>query len=137
MPRKALPDIWLALPVLVLVVLGVVMIYSASAFVAVRAHKPQYHFLVRQLAWTLIGGGALAAAYRVDYRRYRAWALPAAAVVLVLLVAVLVPPFGHLKAGVRRWIGLGPIDFQPSEFAKIGLMIFLAAVLSIKREPFL
>ncbi len=137
MPRKALPDIWLTLPVLVLVVLGIVMIYSASAFVAVREHKPQYYFLVRQLAWAVVGGGALAVVYRVDYRAYRRWALPAAGLVLLLLVAVLVPPFGHFKAGVRRWIGLGPLDFQPSEFAKLGLMVFLAAVLSIKRDVFL
>lgn len=137
MPRKSLPDLWLALPVIVLVVLGIVMIYSASAFVAVREHKPQYYFLVRQLVWTVIGGAALAVAYRVDYRAYRRWALPAAGLVLLLLAAVLVPPFGHLKNGVRRWIGLGPVDFQPSEIAKLGLMIFLAAVLAAKREPFL
>jgi len=137
MPRKAHADIWLVLPVTLLVVLGIVMIYSASAFVAVRGHKPQYYYLVRQLAWTVIGAGALALSYRVDYRRYRRWALPAAVAVLLLLVAVLIPPIGHFKGGVRRWIGLGPVDFQPSELAKIGLMIFLAAVLSTKREPFL
>ena len=137
MPRKSLPDLWLALPVIVLVVLGIVMIYSASAFVAVREHRPQYYFLVRQLIWTLIGAVALAGAYRVDYRAYRRWALPAAGLVLLLLLAVLVPPFGHVKSGVRRWIGLGPLDFQPSEFAKLGLMIFLAAALTAKREQFL
>jgi len=137
MPRKARADIWLALPVTLLVVLGIVMIYSASAFVAVREHKPQYYFLVRQLAWTVIGAGVLALAYRVDYRAYRRWALPAAAAVLLLLIAVLIPPFGHFKGGVRRWIGLGPVDFQPSELAKLGLMVFLSAVLAAKRERFL
>jgi len=137
MPRKSLPDLWLVLPVIVLVVLGIVMIYSASAFVAERAHKPQYHFLVRQLIWAVIGTAALVAAYRVDYRIYRRWALPAAGTVLFLLLAVLIPPFGQVKGGVRRWIGLGPVDFQPSELAKLGLMIFLAAVLAGKRERFL
>ncbi|HEY5998823.1 MAG TPA: putative lipid II flippase FtsW [bacterium] len=137
MPRKSLPDVWLALPVIVLVVLGIVMIYSASAFVAVREHKPQYHFLVRQLVWAAVGGAALAVVYRVDYRAYRRWALPAAGAVLLLLVAVLVPPFGHLKGGVRRWMGFGPLDFQPSELAKLGLMVFLSAVLAAKRERFL
>jgi cell division protein FtsW len=136
MPRKSLPDLWLVLPVIVLVVLGIVMIYSASAFVAVREHRPQYYFLLRQLVWTVIGGAALAVAYRIDYRAYRRWALPAAGAVLLLLVVVLVPPFGHVKSGVRRWIGLGPVDFQPSELAKLGLMIYLAAVLAAKREKF-
>jgi len=137
MPRKAHADIWLALPVTLLVVLGIVMIYSASAFIAVREHKPQYYFLVRQLVWTVIGAGALAVVYRIDYRVYRRWALPAAVASLVLLIAVLVPPFGHFKSGVRRWIGLGPVDFQPSELAKLGLVVFLAAVLAAKREAFL
>lgn len=137
MPRKAHADIWLVLPVLLLVVLGIVMIYSASAFIAVSKHQPQYYYLVRQLAWTVIGAGALAFAYRVDYRLYKRWALPAAGLAFLLLVAVLIPPIGHFKGGVRRWIGLGPLDFQPSELAKIGLTIFLAAVLSTKREQFL
>ncbi len=137
MPRKANADIWLVLPVTLLVVLGIVMIYSASAFVAVRGHKPQYYFLVRQLVWAAIGAGALVLAYRIDYRTYRRWALPAAIATLVLLVAVLIPPIGHFKGGVRRWIGLGPVDFQPSELAKIGLMIFLSSVLAAKRGPFL
>jgi cell division protein FtsW len=136
-PRKAHADIWLVLPVTLLVVLGIVMIYSASAFIAVSKHQPQYYYLVRQLAWTVIGAGALALAYRTDYRQYRRWALPAAGVAVALLVAVLIPPIGHFKGGVRRWIGVGPVDFQPSELAKIGLMVFLAAVLSAKRDPFL
>lgn len=137
MPRQARIDIWLVLPVTLLVVLGIVMIYSASAFVAVKRNQPQYYFLVRQMVWAAIGAGALAFICKVDYRSYRRWAWLAATGVVVLLVGVLVPFIGHFKGGVRRWIGLGPIDFQPSELAKIGLVIFLAAVLSAKREPFI
>ena len=130
MPRRARIDIWLVLPVTLLVVLGIVMIYSASAFVAVKKNQPQYYYLVRQLVFALIGGGALVLVNRVNYRIYRRWARLSAAGVIVLLVGVLVPFIGHFKGGVRRWIGLGPIDFQLSELAKIGLMIFLAAVLA-------
>jgi cell division protein FtsW len=137
MPRQARTDIWLVLPVTLLVILGIVMIYSASAFVAVKKNQPQYYFLVRQLVWAAIGTGALALVCRIDYRSYRRWARLAAGTVVVLLVGVLIPFIGHYKGGVRRWIGLGPVDFQPSELAKIGLMIFLAAVLSAKRGPFL
>jgi cell division protein FtsW len=134
MPRKARPDVWLALAVAVLVALGIVMIYSASAFVAEREHQAPYHYLVRQLVWAALGTLALLGAYRVDYRRWRRLALPAGLVVLALLVAVLVPPFAHLKGGVRRWLSLGPLAFQPSEFAKLGLLVFLSAALANKRE---
>ena len=134
MPSKARPDIWLAIPVTILVVVGIVMIYSASAFVAVRDHEPPHYFLVRQLIWAALGAGALAVASGVDYRHYRRFALPAGIAVLLLLVAALVPPFSHVKGGVHRWIGLGPVDFQPSEFAKLGLMVFLAAALVKKRD---
>jgi cell division protein FtsW len=85
----------------------------------------------------VIGAGALAVAYRIDYRAYRRWALPGAVGSLVLLIAVLIPTIGHFKSGVRRWIRLGPVDFQPSELAKLGLVVFLAAVLSAKRGAFL
>ena len=74
MPRPARTDIWLMLPVTLLVILGIVMIYSASAFVAVKKNQPQYYFLVRQLVWAVIGGVALALVTRVDYRSYRRWA---------------------------------------------------------------
>lgn len=137
MPRKARPDIWLVLPVAVLVVLGVVMIYSASAFVAVRSHKSEYHFLVRQLAWAAAGTGALLLALRIDYRRYRPLAWPAAIAVLALLAAALLPPFARAKAGVNRWLGIGPLTFQPSEMAKLGLTLFLAAVLARRRAELL
>jgi cell division protein FtsW len=133
-PRKARPDIWIVLPVTLLVIMGIVMIYSASAFVAEREHHPQYYFLVRQLAWATVGIAVLVGAYRVDYRQYRRFAAPAGIAVLLLLLAVFVPPFRHVKAGVHRWLRLGPVDFQPSEFAKLGLMVFLSAALARKRE---
>jgi len=136
MPRPARTDIWLVLPVTLLVILKIVMIYSASAFVAVKKNQPQYFFLVRQLVWAAIGIGALALVYRIDYRTYQRWARLSAVGVAALLVGVLLPFIGHAKAGVHRWIGIGPVDFQPSELAKLGLMIFLAAVLSAKRESF-
>jgi len=133
MPRKARPDVWLALAVTVLVVLGAVMIFSASAFVAVREHQAPHHYLVRQLVWAAVGTAVLVAVYHVDYRRWRGLALPAALVVLALLVAVLVPPFAQVRGGVRRWLSLGPLAFQPTELAKLGLVVFLSASLVNKR----
>lgn len=134
MPRKANPDFLLLVLVTVLVVLGVVMIYSASAIVALKDYKTPYYYLYRQLIWVAVGSVVLWTAVRIDYHHYRHFAALVAGGAVLLLVAVLVPPFGSVKAGVRRWIDLGPLAFQPSELAKPALVIFLSHVLVKKRD---
>jgi cell division protein FtsW len=134
MPKKAHPDFLLLVIVTILVGIGVVMIYSASAIVALRDYKTPYFFLQRQMVWAVVGAFALWAGFRFNYRHYRHLAVIIALCAAVLLVAVLVPPFGTVKAGVRRWIEIGPLRFQPSELAKPALIIFLAHVLVKKKE---
>ena len=114
MPRKLMPDMWLFGVAVVLLSLGVVMVYSASAIVASdRFHDP-YFFLKRQLVWAAVGGVALWMAMRFDYRRLQKLVVPALIVSLVLLVLVLVPPFGQAINGTRRWFRLGPVSLQPA-----------------------
>ena len=133
MPRRLQPDMWLFGAAVVLVSAGVVMVYSASAIVAAdRFHDP-YFFLKRQLFWALIGGAALWTALRVDYRLLEKAVLPALIVAGVLLVLVLVPPFGQAINGTRRWIRFGLISFQPAELAKLALVLYLAAFLARRR----
>jgi len=134
MPRKAHPDLFLLVIVTVLVVLGVAMIYSASAIVALKDFKTPYYYLYRQLIWVAVGSCALWAGMRLDYHHYRHFAALAAGAAILLLVAVLVPPLGSVKAGVRRWIDVGPLAFQPSELAKPALVVFLAHVLVKKKD---
>ena len=134
MPRKAHPDFFLLVVVTVLVGIGVAMIYSASAIVALKDHMNPYYYLQRQLVWAAVGSVALWAGLRFDYHHYRHMAALIACAVVVLLVAVLSPPLGTVRAGVRRWIEIGPLAFQPSELAKLGLVVFLAHVLVKKRE---
>jgi cell division protein FtsW len=134
MPRKLSPDVWLFGVVLALVLLGVVMVYSASAFVAAdRFHDP-FFFLKKQLFWALLGGGLLWAALRLDYRRLERLVVPLLIVSIALLVLVLLPPFGQAINGTRRWFRIGPLSFQPVELAKFALVLYLASFLTRRAE---
>ena len=133
MPRRLTPDMWLFGAAVVLLSAGVVMVYSASAIVAAdRFHDP-YFFLKKQLFWAVLGAGALWVALRVDYRLLEKAVLPLLIVAGVLLVLVLVPPFGQAINGTRRWIRFGPVSFQPAELAKLALVLYLAAFLAKRR----
>jgi cell division protein FtsW len=130
MPRKLAPDMWLVGVVVLLLSLGVVMVYSASAIVAAdRFHDPSF-FLKKQLFWAVLGTGCLLGALRVDYRRLERWGVPILAAAGVLLVLVLVPPLAQPINGTRRWLRLGPVSFQPAELAKLALVVYLAAHLA-------
>ena len=104
-----------------LLALGLVMLYSAS-----MAQKDAA-YLTSQLEWAGIGLVACMATAVLDYRWLQRLALPVTAVTLLLLFLVLIPGVGVWKHGARRWFDLGPMYFQPSEMAKIGLIIGLAA----------
>jgi cell division protein FtsW len=134
MPRKLAPDIWLFGVAVVLLSAGVVMVYSASAIVAAdRFHDP-YFFLKKQIFWALLGAACMLMAIRIDYRRLERFVLPLLIFAGVLLVLVLVSPFGQAINGTRRWIRLGPVSFQPAELAKLALVVYLAAFLAKKGE---
>src|SRR5256885_12944474 len=134
MPRKLAPDLWLFGVAVVLLSVGVVMVYSASAIVAGDRFPAPYSFLRRQLCWALLGAAGLWVALRVDYRRLERFVLPLLVVSVALLVLVLIPPIGQAINGTRRWIRLGPVSFQPVELAKLALVVYLAAFLAKKRE---
>ena len=134
MPRKVAPDVWLFGVVMALVFLGVVMVYSASAIIAADRFGDPFFFLKKQLFWALLGGGLLWGALRLDYRRLERLVIPLLVLSFVLLVLVLVPPFGQSINGTRRWIRLGPLSFQPVELAKFSLVLYLASFLTRRRE---
>src|SRR2546422_2226308 len=134
MPRKLAPDVWLFGVAIVLLSVGVVMVYSASAIVAAdRFHDP-YFFLKKQVFWALLGAGCLWMAIRFDYHRLEGFVLPLLIFAGVLLVLVLISPLGQAINGTRRWIRLGSVSFQPAELAKLALVLYLAAFLARKGE---
>jgi cell division protein FtsW len=113
---------------MLLVFASIVMVYSASALVALERYQQPYLFVTRQVMWTVLGLAMLALAMRVDYRTYRSdtfvWAL--LGLVTLMLIAVL---FSAPINGTRRWFGLGGLGVQPSELAKIACVFFTALVL--------
>jgi len=123
-------DKWLFGSSLLLVVLGVIMVFSASAVMAGERFGSPYHFLFRQLGWALAGLATMAVLMRIDYRR---WKHPAVVfsllgVTTLLLVAVFFVDRSH---NTHRWIRLGGfMSFQPSELAKPAVVLFLAFFLA-------
>ena len=108
MPRKLTPDLWLFGVVVALCSVGIVMVYSASAIIAAdRFHDP-FFFLKKQFSWAVLGVACLWAALRVDYRRLERLVVPLLVASFVLLVLVLVPPFGQEINGTGGGSGAAP-----------------------------
>jgi len=126
--RKLKIDRVLFTATLLLVCVSVVMVYSASAVIALERFQQPYLFLTKQALWSVLGLAVLGVAMRVDYRTYRneafIWCL--LALVLLMLVAVL---FSAPVNGTRRWFGVGGFGIQPSELAKVACVFFTALML--------
>jgi len=132
MSRKlAFDRILFAIPV-VLTLLGIVMIYSASAVLSMERYGSPYHYLGKQLAALGVGFTLMLWAMHFDYRRLKTRGLILGSLLAVsgLLMLALLTPSGP----VRRWISLGLFSFQPSELAKPVLVLFLAAFLDRRAE---
>ena len=116
----------LLMVMLVLLTIGVVMLFSVSAPQAKDRYGDARYLLKRQLVWLVLGGVGCVTAASMPYPKLRGVCVPALAVLVLLLVAVLVPHLGVKVSGARRWLGVGGLRFQPSEFAKLALIIWLA-----------
>jgi cell division protein FtsW len=93
-----------------------------------------YYFLKKQAMFALVGICVLVVGRHVPYRLYRPLAYPLLALALGLLAAVLLSPLGVTAGGSSRWLGLGPLRFQPSEFARFALIVYLAYSLEKKAD---
>jgi cell division protein FtsW len=113
-----------------LFVLGLVMVFSAGAFVGQFHQAGPYDRLMKQAIRGVFGIGLLLTVARIDYRRWDAWSPWIAVVTVGFLLFVLLPGIGHKAKGATRWIGFGPLVIQPTEFARIGLIVYLARLLS-------
>jgi cell division protein FtsW len=120
--------------VAVLDVIGLVMVLSASSVNALRAYGSAWLFFERQLLWVGVGVIFLIATMRVDYRVWRRLVVPLLGVTVTLLVLVLVPGLGISVGGSARWLGVGFIRVQPSELAKLAVVVFAADVLTRRAD---
>jgi cell division protein FtsW len=134
--REQLPHppayVVLCATVTVLNVVGLVMILSASSVAALSNYGSSWYFFNRQLIWALVGLAGFLVASRIDYRRWRRVAPYLLVFALGALLLVLVG--GKLVSGSQRWIVLGPLQLQPSEIAKLALLVCGAEVLTKRAD---
>lgn len=130
-PARHAMDKTLMLVVLILMTLGIVMIFSASQVIAERRHDSTFYFLFQQLIRVGIGLAVLVFAAKYDYHNYMNKAMLILLVTAVLLIVVL--GIGKVK-GAARWLSIGGLGIQPSEFAKLGILFYLSVYLSRKGD---
>lgn len=122
--------IFLVVPVIMLLIVGLGAMLSAASVVSFRETGDSLYYIKRQVVWVGLGIVALVVFTRIPYRLYRRFALPIFLVAVAGLVATML--IGDVRGGARRWIEVGPLTIQASEFAKVATVIVLAAVLAKK-----
>ena len=110
--------------------LGMVMVISSSSVSDLRDYDDAWYHLRRQVVWVALGLAGLFTTLRFDYRRLRHLARPGLILAVVLLVLVLIPGVGTRVNGSARWLGVRDVTFQPSEFAKLAVIVFGANLLA-------
>ena len=125
----------LFLAVTTLTLFGVVMVLSATAAASVSDTDSAWSLFRRHLVWAGIGTVAMLVMLRIDYRRWQRLAPAGLVVSLILLAMVALPGLGVSANGAQRWLGIGPLTFQPSEAAKLALVLFVADLLSRPSRP--
>lgn len=126
------PDYALLILTAVLTITGLVAVYSASFVIGLARFGDSRYYILRQFIWALLGCALMVLAMRFDYRRYRALAIPIILLTILALMAVLV--VGVEGGGAKRWLGIGELTVQPAEFAKLTVILYLAAWLDGKGE---
>lgn len=127
---KSAPDYVLLFVTILLLLIGMIMVYSASVAWATYRFEDPFFFVKRQLFFASFGVFAMLFVMRVDYWAWRTWAKVLLIVCFLLLIIVLIPGVGLVRGGARSWLGVGAFSIQPSEFMKMAMIVFLAKYLS-------
>ena len=131
--RRSDTDRWLFIVTLALCLMGAVMIFSASAVTAQQQYGHSYYFVARQAVWLAVGLVGMFALMKLDYHRLREPAVVYTA--LCLVVVMLLGTFFLDKShATHRWIRFGPVGIQPSELAKLAVILYLAWFLNLRRR---
>ncbi|WP_280769080.1 stage V sporulation protein E [Salipaludibacillus daqingensis] len=127
MPKvRTTPDFVLTVVTFVLVIIGSVMVYSASAAWGEYRFEDPYFFLKRQLFFVVIGFISMFFMMQVDYWRLKKVSNSVLIICFILLIVVLIPGVGLVRGGAQSWLGVGAFSIQPSEFMKLAMILFLA-----------
>ena len=121
---------WLFIITIAIAIFGSIMIYSASSIWAEYKFGDSFHYAKLQAIFLLVSIIAMIIVSKIDYNLYKKYANLILFGCMFLLILVLIPGVGMVRNGSRSWFAIGPIGMQPSEFAKIGLIIFLAKYLA-------
>lgn len=128
MPKKE--DKWLLITVIIIAIFGIVMIYSASSIWAEYKFNDSFKFVKAQSAFFIIGLVIIMILKKINPKIYYEKANLILFICFLLLVLVLIPGLGKIRNGSRSWFGIGGFGIQPSEFAKIGLIIYVSKYLA-------
>lgn len=120
----------LLISVIVLSLFGLIMIYSSSSIWASYKFNDPYKYLKSQAIFLLLSYFLIYIISKIPYQTYKKYSNKILLICLILLILVLIPGIGTIRNGSRSWFGLGPFGIQPSEFTKLGLLIFTAKYLS-------
>jgi cell division protein FtsW len=119
---------------LTLVIVGVIMVYSASAHLAARRFNNSFYFAQKQMAFALLGLLVMSIFRFIPYQYYQRWVYWLLGGTFLLLILVLIPGLGFRMGGASRWFRLGGISLQPAEFSKLVVAIFLSYYLTKHRD---
>jgi len=117
-----------------LIIAGLLAVYSSSFSVGYHLYNDANFFIARQAVFALIGLAAMVFFMRMDYNRLRALSVPMLALALIGLLLVLVPGIGGERNGASRWLEFGPISVQPSEWAKLAIIVYISAWLASRGQ---
>lgn len=126
-------DLQFLAAVYILLAMGLLMVLSASspiAYASSMTKHDSFYYFKKQFMWAVLGSIGMFVTANYEYRRLKQLALPGLVLSGILLVLVLIPGIGRVVNDARRWIYIGPINFQPSEVAKIAMIVFFAYSLS-------
>ncbi|HKM39752.1 MAG TPA: putative lipid II flippase FtsW [bacterium] len=131
---KRRPDFLVFFATITLLGIGIVMVFSASNVAATAEFNDGFYYLKRQVVAAAIGLISMCFFMRIEYRRLKSWGWAALIVAIALLGLVLMDKMGVEGGGATRWLQLGPFHLQPSEVAKVSIVLFLATILSDNKK---
>src|SRR3990167_1712040 len=124
--KRMRADYIFAITVFLLILFGVVMIYSVSSVISFERYGNNFYYAIKQIISFTIGVGALIVTYLIDYRFWKKSAFWLFLITIILMLLVFLPVIGRPIGGAQRWIGVGNFLFQPSEVLKLTFVLYLA-----------